>query len=274
MSAVELTEQLRDTWASVASVCAPLTASQWRASTDCPGWDVRAQVAHLMGTESMLLGRPTPPFDGPFGDHVRNDIARFNEHWIAFFAETSDADLLATFSQVTAERLVALEALEPSAWDVEGDTPIGRAPYRRFMEIRVFDSWIHLQDIRFAVAQPGDAQGPAVERCLDEVTGALGFVIGKRSKAPEGTHVRFSVAPPTERTIDVVVSGGRAKAVSASGAFGAGEPTVTLSTDAVTLVRLGCGRVAGATCLADGSVTLAGDRALGERVAGTLAFTM
>lgn len=270
---VELTDQLGRTWASVADVCSSLTAAEWRAPTDCPGWDVRAQVAHIIGTESMLAGRPMPSFDGPYGDHVHNDIAKFNEAGIASFAEASDADLLASFTAVTAERLEALSALDPEGWEAVGPTPIGSAPYRRFMEIRVFDCWAHEQDIRFAVDRPGHRSGPAVERSVDEVVGALGFLVGKRARAPEGSQVRFSLAGSpsagSSREVDVVVDG-RARVVAAP----ASDPTVTVHTDPVTFVRLGCGRITGAACLAAGTVTLSGDTDLGERVTGNLAFTI
>lgn len=257
----------------MADVCSSLTAAEWRAPTDCPGWDVRAQVAHLIGTESMLAGRPTPAFAGPYGEHVHNDIAKFNEAAIASFADVSDADLLTAFSAITAERLEALAALDPEAWEAVGATPVGPAPYRRFMEIRVFDCWAHEQDIRFATDRPGHLSGPAVERSVDEMVGALGFLVGKRARAPEGAQVRFSLtghpSAGSSRQVDVVVDG-RARVVSSASS----EPTVTVHTDPVTFVRLGCGRTTGSACLADATVTLSGDTDLGERVVGNLAFTI
>jgi uncharacterized protein (TIGR03083 family) len=267
----QLIDQLRRTWSSVGELCSSLTADEWRAPTDCPGWDVRAQVAHLVGTESTLAGRPLPAFDGPFGDHVRNDLAKFNEAWIASLAEVSDADLLAAFTAITAERLAALEALDQEAWEAVGPTPIGPAPYRRFMEIRVFDSWAHEQDIRHATGHPGHEGGPAVERSVDEVVGALGFIVGKRAQAPEGSLVRFSLAGAMPaKDVDIVVQG-RARVVPADASA---TPSVTVHTDHVTFVRLGCGRVTGAAALKRGTVTLAGDTDLGERVVASLAFTV
>lgn len=283
LTTVEVIDLLRHTWASVADVCGSLTSDEWRAPTACPGWDVRAQVAHLIGTESMLAGRPTPAFDGPYGDYVHNEIAKFNEAWIASFAEVSDADLLAAFAAISAERIAALSSLGPEDWEASGPTLIGEAPYRRFMEIRVFDSWAHEQDIRFATDRPGHQSGPAVERCVDEAIGALGFVVGKRARAPEGSLVRFSLAgfpsdgspaapsavPAPPRDVDVMVAD-RARIVPS----GSAPPWVTVHSDPVTFVRLGCGRIGGPACLADGTVTLSGDTDLGERVIANLAFTM
>lgn len=265
----ELIAQLSDTWSSTADLCATLSSQEWRVDTDCPGWDVRAQLGHVIGTESMLLGRPRPPMDGPYPDHVRNDIGKFNEHWLASLADLSDDELLAAFREVTASRRAALAALTPEDWEAEGGTPVGRAPYRRFMEIRVFDCWAHEQDIRTATGHPGHNSGPVVDRCIDEVAGALGYLVGERAQAPDGSSVRFEIGGDAGRTIDVAVDG-RARVVDDL----AGPPTVTLRTDPVTLVRLGGGRVTGPDCLARGSVTLAGDGTLGARVIGSLAFTI
>jgi uncharacterized protein (TIGR03083 family) len=262
----QLTDMLRATWASIDELCAPLTAEEWRTPTDCPGWDVRAQVSHVIGTESMLAGHPTPEHDGPYPDHARNDIAKFNEHWVADLGLLSDAELLGRFRQVTAERLAALGAMAPEDWDREGPTPIGNAPYGRFMEIRVFDSWAHEQDIRAALGRPGHDGGPAADRSVDEVAGALGYLMGKRAKLEDGTSARFVVG---DRTFDVAVDG-RAKVVDHL----AGDPTATVTTDAVTFVRLGCGRLTGEQAVAAGLVTLGGDRHAAERVAGSLAFTI
>lgn len=264
-----LIDQLHRTWTSVGEVGASLTASQWRAPTDCPGWDVRAQVAHLVGTESMLAGRPMPAFDGPYPPHVKNAIAQFNQAWIDALAELSDEELLAAFVSITVEREAALRALPDEAWEAEGDTPIGRAPYRRFMQIRVFDCWLHDQDIRAATGHPGHDSGPAAEQSVDEVARALGFLVGKRAQAPDGSHNRIALTGPLTRTIDVTVDG-RARVVDPL----SGEPTVTVRTDAVTLARLAGGRISGEAAVARGQVTFDGDRSLGERLVTNLAFTM
>jgi uncharacterized protein (TIGR03083 family) len=261
-----LIDMLEATWASVADLAAALTPEEWRTATDCPGWDVRSQVAHLVGTESMLAGRPTPEHPGEYPAHARNDIGRFNEHWIADAGSLSDEELLARFRDLAAERVAALRQLPPEDWEKEGPTPVGQAPYRRFMEIRVFDCWAHEQDIRIAVGRPGHEEGPAVDRSVDEVAGALGFLMGKRAGLPDGTSIRFAVGG---RTFDVLVEG-RARLVDRL----EGDPTATVSTDAVTFVRLGCGRLTGPAAIAEGRVQLGGDPDAAERAVGSLAFTI
>ena len=43
-------------------------------------------------------------------------------------------------------------------------TPAGPDTYGRFMRVRIFDCWMHEQDIRRAVGRPGHVEGPAVDR--------------------------------------------------------------------------------------------------------------
>ena len=68
-------------------------------------------------------------------------------------------------------------------WNAESFTPAGMDTYGRFMQIRVFDCWLHEQDIRDAVGRPGHETGLAVEVVLDEMATALGFVVGKKAGA-------------------------------------------------------------------------------------------
>lgn len=42
----------------VSSLLARLTPDQWRASTDCPGWDVRAMAGHVLGMAQMAASLP------------------------------------------------------------------------------------------------------------------------------------------------------------------------------------------------------------------------
>ncbi len=72
----------------------------------------------------------------------------------------------------------------PEEFDAPTQTPVGMAPYRRFMEIRVFDCWLHEQDIRSAIGRPGHEDGPCAEMSVDEVVRALGFIVGKQACAP------------------------------------------------------------------------------------------
>lgn len=269
-SGTALTDQLAAVWASVDALCDGFEDGDWARATECPGWTVADQVAHMVGTESMLAGRPSPePADGDPPAHVRNDIGRFNEAWLDRYRQLGPATLLGDFREVVAERLQALRGMAEADFDAPSWTPVGKATYRRFMQIRVFDCWVHEQDIRLAVGRPGHLDGPAAEQALDELVRGLGFVVGKRAGAPDGSLVRFEVVGPLRRTVDVAVDG-RAAVVEPDGR----QPTAVLRLTSDCLLRLGCGRRSPEAALEAGDVTLSGDRELAGQVVRHLAFTI
>jgi uncharacterized protein (TIGR03083 family) len=266
-SAAGLTAQLDDVWTSLAFLGATLTDDDWQSATPCPGWPVSAQYAHVVGTESMLLGRPNPDADPGKPEHVRNDIGGFNEVWVVSLAGESRAEVLARFDEVTEARRAALAAMGEDDFSKESWTPVGKADYRRFMQIRVFDCWVHDQDVRDAVRRPGDESGPVAEQAIDEIVRALGYVVGKRAGATDGQRVTFELTGPLERIIHVAVDG-RAQVVESLD----GPATVTLSLGSTPFARLACGRVAPAAV--QDRVKVAGDDDLGRRVLDNLAFTI
>ncbi|MEZ5296226.1 MAG: maleylpyruvate isomerase family mycothiol-dependent enzyme [Ilumatobacteraceae bacterium] len=152
---------LRDEWASIDELISGLDDEQWSWPSPLPGWDVRANVVHMFGTEAALLGR-TPPVKAPADDveHVKNPIGAVNESWIAPYADRSPSELVDEFRSLTGERLAVLEAMSEEQWNEVGFTPAGQAPYGRFMQIRVFDCWMHEQDIRYAIRMPGRIRPP------------------------------------------------------------------------------------------------------------------
>jgi uncharacterized protein (TIGR03083 family) len=265
----QLVAELTRVWTSLAELGGELSDDEWGRPTACPGWTVRDQLSHIVGTEAMLLGRPTPEVDIGDAAHVRNDIGRFNEPWVAERRDRHPAELLEELVAVTGMRAEQLEGMTQDDFDRENWTPAGRDTYGRFMQIRVFDQWMHEQDIREAVGRPGSLDGPVAERALAEASNALGFLIGKRAGAPDGSSVRIELTGPIQRTFDVVVEG-RARLVEEPVA----EPTATVTTDSTTFMRLAGGRIDPSEPLADGRVKLSGDTDLAERVARNLDFVL
>jgi uncharacterized protein (TIGR03083 family) len=265
-TAAALTAQLAETWASIDLLGRGLAPEQWLTPTACPGWTVADQLAHIVGTESMLAGEPTPP--GASADlpaHVHNDIGRANEQWVTELRRLRPTDLLEEFERIAARRLEALRALTNAQWEEPSWTPVGQADYRRFMQIRVFDSWVHEQDMRAAVGQPGHGDGPAAEQAIDEIERALGYVIGKRAGAPDASSVTIDLTGPVARSIHVAVDG-RAAVVAAL----PDTADVTIRLGSAAFAALACGRVDPAEV----AVAIEGDQELGQRIVANLAFTI
>ena len=259
---------LREEWGSLAELLAGLDDATW-SSPALPGWDVHDVVAHLVGTERMLAGVavPTVPEAETSGPHVKNEIARSNEAWVVTLRARTHAELLDDFRSVTAERLAALEALSDAEYDAPSWTPAGDATYGRFMEIRVFDSWMHEQDIRTAVGRPGHEAGPVAEQSVEEVVRALGYIVGKRAGVPAGSSVTLRLTGPVERTVHVAVDG-RATVVDTL----PGPATAELALSSSLFMRLAGGRVPAEDELE--RIELSGDVALARQVASHLAFTI
>lgn len=260
-------------WDDIAALLGGLPETEWDAASPLPGWDVKALVAHMIGTESFLAGvpAPQPDIDVSTLDHVRNDIGAINECWVRYLSAESGDDVLKRFKEITEDRRKALTEMPVEEWDAVTLTPVGPESYGRFMRVRVFDCWMHEQDIREALRWPSpDDQlaGPAAELSLDEIEGSMGYVVGKRAQAPEGSRVLFDLTGPLSRSIRVSVDG-RAQVV---GDFGGQEPTVTVRLDGVQFTRLAGGRPMCPSRAQD--VDLGGDTDVAARVVENLNFVI
>jgi uncharacterized protein (TIGR03083 family) len=265
---------LEAVWVDVADVCADLTAEQWDTATECPGWTVHDNVAHVIGTERMLLGEQPASSTDAAGDaaHVRNDIGRANEQWIATYRGCDGAELVEELRTVTGRRLEVLRAMSAGEWDREGFTPEGPGPYRLFMEIRLFDCWYHDQDIREALGRTGFLDGPVADRSIGRIPAkALGYVVGKKAGAPPSSTVVFEIDGVASIVTAVgVPPGGRAVLLEDVPV----EPTARIAVDRRTFTRLAGGRWSGDDARRLGTVHVAGDADLGNRVVDNLAFTI
>jgi uncharacterized protein (TIGR03083 family) len=229
---------LSEEWDALVALAVDLGPDDWSCDTDLPGWTVKDIYAHIVGIESMLLGRPVPDVDLPDDlPHVRNEIGRANEMWVRSYRDRSGAEVLADLAEVITERRAVLATLDQAAFDARSWTPSGEDTYGRFMRIRVMDQWFHEQDVREAIGRPGHLDGLAPQVTLDEITTAMGYVVGKQASFPPGTSVRFNLRGPMSHRLDINVTD-RARVVE----YLPGEPTVTLTMPGATFCRLVGGR--------------------------------
>ncbi|HEX4162046.1 MAG TPA: maleylpyruvate isomerase family mycothiol-dependent enzyme [Acidimicrobiales bacterium] len=263
------TAALLETWGGLAEACFELTANEWALPTECPGWDVKDQLSHLIGIERTIMGEAAPQWDGPRGDHVKNDFAAMNEAWVAVRRPLDGAAVRAEFVEVTGTRLGQLEERTEEEWAVVGWSPVGQVPYAVFMEVRAFDSWVHEQDARRALDRPGGCGNLASAISLGRVESAMPFVVGKKAGCADGTAVRFAIEGPGDdaRAFTVAVEGSRARTVDEGV-----TPTVTLSLSNLDFLRLGCGRATAAQVQAAGGIAMEGDAAVGRQVLGAMNF--
>jgi uncharacterized protein (TIGR03083 family) len=235
-----------------------LSEEQWESASLCPSWRCKDALVHVTAAELGFADwtpAPEPPFEA-IGNHVR-DLRR-----------RPGAEVLAAFEAITNRRGEQLSAMNEADYEVVCWSPAGQHPYRRYMEIRVFDHWAHEQDIRVPLGVPGHDRGLGATISLDEAHIAFGYLVGKRAALPDGASVSVHVTGPVTRDLNAVVEG-RARVVDELDA-----PACQVTTDFLTFMLLCCGRIDPSGPLADGRVTLAGDLVLAERVARNLAFTI
>lgn len=260
-------------WADLEKLLADLSDSQWKTATALPGWTVQDVVSHIIGTESFLQGLPAPDIDIDVSalGHVRNEIGAMNESWVHSMRAHSPEQMRDELKAILQARRTALEDMSEQVWNEVTFTPAGPDSYGRFMRIRIFDCWMHEHDIRDAIGTPASDRELATTTArlsLDEMAGSMGFVVGKRAGAPDGSRVAIELTGPLQRTIKVQVDG-RAKVVED---FGGADPTTTITIDGLLFTRLAGGRTPAAEHEAD--IEFDGDDTVGRRVVENLNYVI
>jgi uncharacterized protein (TIGR03083 family) len=262
-----ITGQLATVWASITELGSGLNEADWDTPTDLPGWTAKDCLSHMAGTEAMLLGEPVPDVSVDHIPRVTSSFIAMMEVPVEARRATPAAKVMAEFVDVTNRRLAVLAELSDEEWSIPGWSPVGEVPYATFMEVRVFDCWMHDQDIRRAVGRPGGINVGA-EVSLGRIELGLGFVVGKRAGAPDGTSAVFEVTGPYPRTYAVVVDG-RAGLTDDIPT----DPTVRITTDLEVFTALGGGRWSGERAMDTGRVTVTGDNELAGRILSGMAIT-
>ncbi len=259
-------ELLFTQWDALEQLIKQIPVQQWSAPSILPGWTNADILAHIIGTELFLDGETPPDVSLVPGRSYRNEVARLNDRWVTSMRALSPEELTAKFSDTTAKRRQSLAALDEQALSAVGWTPVGEAPLRRFLEIRVFDCYVHEQDLRSSTNIKGGTSGPVAEFSMDEVERALGYIVGKQARLPRGTTVRIQLTGDLQRTWNIEV-GDRARLVPVLE-----TPMAELTIDAAVFLSLACGRLSASSVSDD--VRVAGDYAIAHQIVEHLAFTI
>lgn len=179
------------------SVLSGLTHDEWHLPSACPGWSVRDVALHLLGVDLGYLSGRRDRYQDPWwrtasGDTVA-DLAVFNQNWVVA-ARRISPQLLCELLTVTGDAVfhyhatVDLSAMGQSVWWV-GPEP---APVWLDIAREYTERWVHQQQIRDAVVQPGLTEprylAPVIATFVYALLRALHAVA-----APVGTVVRLVV---------------------------------------------------------------------------------
>ena len=252
----EVTLALNTIWDSIAEFSAGMEEPDWAQPTECPGWSVKDNLIHMIGTERILLGEDIPDVEIEEAPHIKNEIGRINERWIYSRKDKPGSELLEEFKEVTSARKNYLAELTPENWDAAGPTPIGEAPYSRFMQIRAMDCWLHEQDMREALSQPGHREGLGIKVTLDEILPTFGYIVGKKGGAPEGSTTEFDLSGPEARRILVQIKDGRGMLAEPAETDSSIKPDIKFEASTFLITRLLGGRRTGQSALDAGEVKI------------------
>ncbi len=246
---------------AIESVTARLDSAQWRTQSLCPDWTVRDVVAHLGMMERVMTGwlpasaAELAPVDriGPYEQEV---------------AALDDRAFASRIGEIFAARRADLARLTAADLTLPSWTPIGPKTYGQFLEIRIFDFWVHERDITTPLGLTTSDGGMRAEIALGQVETSIGYIVGKKIGLPDGKSIVFHLTGPITRDISVLVDG-RAKQIDS-----VANPTVELTTDSTTFIQLAAGRIDPGAQIDAGVVTWTGDADLGDRAARNLRFTI
>jgi uncharacterized protein (TIGR03083 family) len=253
-------------WDALGKLVRQINEDQWMQASELPHWTNFDILAHIIGTERFLSGESPSELDLPADRQYANEVAKRNDQWVQSLHRLSANDLVAYFGETIALRRETLASISDAELDALGWTPIGQAPFRRFLQIRVFDCYVHEQDLRRSLNLPGNTSGVIAEFSMDEVERALGYIIGKQARLPRGTSVQLRIVGGVKRTWNIVVNE-RAQLVDSIT-----QPTCALQLDSTIFLALACGRVDPANGAED--IFIEGDQRLAQQIVQNLAFTI
>ena len=256
----ELSEYVDLWWQSINDFTALLElvpVEQWSTPTDLPGWDVHAVASHVAHLEGVLAGSPEETVTVGDPPHARGLMGLYTEQGVVARKDRTPDELINEIRAAATARHTALLTEPPTDGAQKPDLIFGGVPWdwRQLLRNRPLDVWMHEQDVRRAVGQPGGMDSAAAGHTAEYLTESLGFVLAKRIGAAAGTSVALEVAGcPT--VAYVVNDAGRGEQL----ADVPSETTARLAMDRETFILLAGGR------RAPGDIQVTGDQELGRQV--------
>lgn len=261
-----LVETWRQAIAEFVALAREIPEDQWHRPTDLDGWSVKDNVAHTAHLEAVLAGAPEESIPVAEAPHVRDLTGLYTEQGVVARRDRDMAALADEIETAAAARHAALVAAPPT----DGTSAPPRTPgdvrwtTERLLSNRPLDVWMHEQDIRRAIDQPGGLDSPAALHTVAVFGQALPMVVGKRVAPPAGTTVQVDVPDAGQGWTVVIGDDGRA---ALTGAVESPTVRITLGTEDF-IVLAGGRRGVEAT-----SAKIEGDSALGQAVLANLAVT-
>lgn len=227
---------------AISELVKPLVEGEWNRRTPCPRWSVRDLVSHVIGMECEMLGDPRPIHTLPSDlTHLTSDLARYVEVQVDVRRHHTAPEMTSEleYTIIRRNRQLRNETRSP---DTLIRSPLGgrETTLETALAMRAFDVWVHEQDLRATLHQPGNLDSPGAYVTRDFLLRALPKVVAKDAGAPTNSAVVFDVHGPVEFLRTVRVDDRGRGTVDGTPSLG---PLVTIALDWETFYRLACGRV-------------------------------
>jgi uncharacterized protein (TIGR03083 family) len=216
-----------------------------------PGWRVREVLAHLITTDRASV----------FGSNVAQVFAsserleRWNDRQVPKWADRSIPELLLGLDR-WGRRLVRLFRIVPAPlYRLRAPTFLGTAPLGLLISTRIYDEWVHRQDIRRALGLLDED----VDMCAaaEVLLAAIGVNTVPKLLGRTGTvAISLKDAPISAWRYDL------ASGSSAPEAPGQDAPDARISAPAPSFIMAAAGRDAFRDLLGGGTLALEGDEPL------------
>ena len=164
--------------------------------TDCPGWTVLDQVAHVASTEAMVAGEPEPDVDVSHHEHVRHAFGERVEKYVESRRGRSLDEVPDELEERLEERLrLYRSGTEWAERALPG--PFGPTTAGDLLAVRVFDIWVHEQDVREAMHRPGGLDSGAAAHTMARLFAALPRIVAHTAGIEPGNAVVVDLTGPT-----------------------------------------------------------------------------
>lgn len=270
MSDAWISDALEQTWSSIYLLLRARDEAEFSRPTPCPGWSVKDIVAHLIGWERYYNEGFVPVPDAGDRSHVKNALGAMNEGFIDLMRTRTGAEVLGEFAIETARSLERLRGENSNDFDRIITSPLGlTATYRSRMETRIFDSWIHLQDLRDALLEPADDHSMGEEVVLARFEASLPEVIRGAMELEGGDVVRINLSGRMARSLTFRCFADRVEPVE----FASESPVFELTTPIALFWRRCAGRISADALLGASATLVRGNVVLAVALADRLATT-
>lgn len=206
----EAAEAADDLWARIERTVDALPTDAWSSPTPCSAWTVRDLLAHVAGLQTAVDGGPQPPpSQGWAPDPAASAVDQWTAAGVAARATWSPQQVRDELRAARAGHVARLRAADP---DAATHGPTGPTTEAGLFQVRCYDLWVHLQDLRLAAGLPVDAEDSSEAALLAHrhVLRFVPWMFAKRAGAGEGATMRVRLRDPLPFDSVLEVRNGRA----------------------------------------------------------------